>query len=171
MLFRSQRHVDRARTLRFSSTLTRPRRPVSLWPEHQIEKLCARPPTRSSSFLPCLIIRLIIQTIRRVLSGSDGIEEAPNLSRADPSGTDQSDAEHQSTDLAVGDSIPRGAPAGPQFSGLVGDLLSDVGLAVCDPIATLLPRSPICACDSVRPRTRGRSRRPAAAMNGRSPAY
>ena len=44
------------------------------------------------------------------------------------------DADHQSTDLAVGDSIPRGAPAGPQFSGLVGDLLSDVGPAVCDPI-------------------------------------
>jgi hypothetical protein len=49
-----------------------------------------------------LIIRLIIQTIRRDPSGSDQIDEASNLSRPDPSGTDQIDAEHQATDLALG---------------------------------------------------------------------
>jgi uncharacterized membrane protein len=48
-----------------------------------------------------LIIRLIIQTIRRDLSGSDQIDEASNLSRPDPSRADQIDAEHQATDLAV----------------------------------------------------------------------
>jgi hypothetical protein len=48
-----------------------------------------------------LIIRLIIQTIRRDPSGSVGIDDAPNLSRPDPSRADQSDAEHQATDLAV----------------------------------------------------------------------
>jgi hypothetical protein len=48
-----------------------------------------------------LIIPLIIQTIRRDLSGPVCIDEAPNVSRADPSGDDQIDAEHQSTDLAV----------------------------------------------------------------------
>jgi len=51
-----------------------------------------------------LIIRLIIQTIQLGPSRSDGIDEAPNVSREDPSGADQIDAEHQSTDLAVGDS-------------------------------------------------------------------
>ena len=49
------------------------------------------------SCLTCLIIRLIIQTIRRDPSGSVWIDEAPNVSRPDPSGTDQTDAEHQVT--------------------------------------------------------------------------
>jgi hypothetical protein len=53
-----------------------------------------------------LIIRLIIQTIRRDPSGSDGIDEAPNVSSPDPSGADQSDAEHQATDLPLGLSHP-----------------------------------------------------------------
>jgi hypothetical protein len=48
-----------------------------------------------------LIIRLIIQTIRRDPSGPVWIDEAPNVSRPDPSGADQTDAEHQSTDVAV----------------------------------------------------------------------
>jgi hypothetical protein len=48
-----------------------------------------------------LIIRLIIQTIRRDPSGSDQIDEASYVSRLDPSGADQIDAEHQSTDLAA----------------------------------------------------------------------
>jgi hypothetical protein len=48
-----------------------------------------------------LIIRLIIQTIRRDPSGSVWIDEAPNVSRPDRSGADQIDAEHQATDLAV----------------------------------------------------------------------
>jgi hypothetical protein len=48
-----------------------------------------------------LIIRLIIQTIRREPSRSDWIDEARDLSRPDPSGADQIDAEHQATDLAV----------------------------------------------------------------------
>jgi hypothetical protein len=42
-----------------------------------------------------------IQTIRQDLSGSDQIDEAPNLSTPDPSGADQIDVEHQATDLAV----------------------------------------------------------------------
>jgi hypothetical protein len=49
-----------------------------------------------------LIIRSIIQMIRRVPSGSVWIDEASNLSRADWSGADQIDAEHQAKDLAVG---------------------------------------------------------------------
>ena len=48
-----------------------------------------------------LIIRLIIQTIRRDPSGSVWTDEAPNVSRPDPSGADQIVAEHQATDLAV----------------------------------------------------------------------
>jgi hypothetical protein len=48
-----------------------------------------------------LIIRLVIQTIRRVPSGSVWIDEAPNLSSPDPSGADRIDAEHQATDLAA----------------------------------------------------------------------
>jgi len=39
-------------------------------------------------------------------SRSDWTDEAPNLSRADPSGADQIDAERRATDLAVGGSNP-----------------------------------------------------------------
>jgi hypothetical protein len=53
-----------------------------------------------------LIIRLIIQTIRRDPSGAIWTDEALNVSRPDPSGADQIDAEHQATDLAVGGSNP-----------------------------------------------------------------
>ena len=53
-----------------------------------------------------LIIRLIIHTIRRDRTRSDQIDEALNVSRPDPSGADQIDAEHQATDLAVGGSNP-----------------------------------------------------------------
>jgi hypothetical protein len=54
-----------------------------------------------------LIIRLIIQTIRRDPSGSDQIDEASNESRPDPSGPDQIDAEHQATDPAVASDVPK----------------------------------------------------------------
>ena len=60
-----------------------------------------------------LIIRLIIQTIRQDPSGTVWTDEAPNVSRPDPSGADQTDAEHQATDLAVGGSNPRGAHNAP----------------------------------------------------------
>jgi hypothetical protein len=50
-----------------------------------------------------LIIRLIIQTIRQDPTGSDQIDDPSNLSSPDPSGADQIDAEHQATDLAVGE--------------------------------------------------------------------
>jgi hypothetical protein len=55
---------------------------------------------------PGLIIRLIIQTIRWDRSGSVWIDGASNVSRPDRSGSDQIDAEHQDTDLAVGGSNP-----------------------------------------------------------------
>jgi hypothetical protein len=74
--------------------------------------LPAPPTPKSSSAWPAatdwgglvvagLIIRLIIQTIRRDPSGSDAIDEAPNLSSPDPTGADQIDAEHQATDLVI----------------------------------------------------------------------
>jgi hypothetical protein len=50
----------------------------------------------------CLIIRLIIQTIRRDRSGSVWTDDPSNVSRLDPSGADQIDVEHQATDLALG---------------------------------------------------------------------
>jgi hypothetical protein len=49
-----------------------------------------------------LIIRLIIQTIRRDPSEAVQIDEASNLSRPDPAGADQIDTEHQIADLVVG---------------------------------------------------------------------
>jgi hypothetical protein len=61
--------------------------------------------------LPDLIIRLIIQTIRRDPTGSVQIDDPSNVSRPDPSGSDQIDAEHQATDLAVGGSNPSRAPS------------------------------------------------------------
>jgi hypothetical protein len=57
------------------------------------------------------VTRLIIQTIRRDPSRTIQVDEASNVSRPDPSGLDQIDAEHQATDLAVGVRIPRGAPS------------------------------------------------------------
>src|ERR671918_133910 len=42
-----------------------------------------------------LIIRLITQTVRRDRSGSVGVDQAPDLSRPDPSRADQIDVEHR----------------------------------------------------------------------------
>jgi hypothetical protein len=48
-----------------------------------------------------LNIPMIIQTIVLDPSGAVWTDDAPNLSRPDPTGTDQIDAEHQATELAV----------------------------------------------------------------------
>jgi hypothetical protein len=64
-----------------------------------------------------LIIRLIIQTIRRDRSGSVWIDEASDVSRPDPTGADQIDVEHQVQIWRLGVRIPRGAHT-PQVSGL-----------------------------------------------------
>ena len=55
----------------------------------------------------CLIIPLIIRTIRLDPSGPDQIDGPSHLSRPDPFGADQIDAEHQATDLVPGCSRPR----------------------------------------------------------------
>jgi hypothetical protein len=44
-------------------------------------------PRPHRAYLPCLIIRLIIQTIRRDRSGSDQIDDPSNVSRPDPCGS------------------------------------------------------------------------------------
>src|SRR4029450_3718262 len=54
----------------------------------------------------------IIQMIRQVPSGSDGIDDACNLSSPDSCGADQFDADHQATELAV---------PGPSGSGDLGE--------------------------------------------------
>jgi hypothetical protein len=69
-----------------------------LWKEHQALNRVLDPSRLIK--LPCLIIRLIIQTIRRVASQSVWIDDASNLSRPDSSGADQIDVAHQATDLA-----------------------------------------------------------------------
>jgi hypothetical protein len=48
---------------------------------------------------------MIIQTILLDPSGAVWTDEASNVSRPDPSGADQIDAEHQATDLAVGNDL------------------------------------------------------------------
>jgi hypothetical protein len=63
-------------------------------------------PRETGLVAAALIIRLIIQTIRRDPSRPDQIDEASEVSRPDPSGADQTDAEHQPTDLVVGGSNP-----------------------------------------------------------------
>jgi hypothetical protein len=79
---------------------------------HQMKYLVFPPPVTAvvwvteDSASRGLIIRLIIQTIRLDPSGSVWTDEAPNVSRPDPSGADQIDVEHQAMDLAVGGSIP-----------------------------------------------------------------
>jgi hypothetical protein len=75
-----------------------------------------------------LIIRLIIQTIRRDRSGSVWTDEAPNVSRPDPSVADQIDAEHQTTDLAVGGSNPSRRAPSAQVGSYVGAFLVRIGV-------------------------------------------
>ena len=58
-----------------------------------------------------LIIRLIIQTIRRDPSGAVWTDGASNVSRLDRSGADQIDAEHQATDLVLLDLVEPGRVA------------------------------------------------------------
>ena len=80
-----------------------------VWIDHQIQNLVpwADVAPRMARQRPRrLIIRLIIQTIRRDRTGAVWTDEAPNVSRPDPTGADQTDAEHQATDLAVGGSNP-----------------------------------------------------------------
>ena len=52
-----------------------------------------------------LIIPMIIQTIRWNRSGPVWTDDGANLSRLDPYGSDQSDAEQQATDLVLGSPI------------------------------------------------------------------
>jgi hypothetical protein len=79
---------------------------------HQMECLVPAPPIGTvvwaapEAAARRLIIRLIIQTIRRDPSGAVWTDGPPNVSRPDRSGADQIDAEHQTTDLAVGGSNP-----------------------------------------------------------------
>jgi hypothetical protein len=58
-------------------------------------------------FVGCaLIIHLIIQTILLYPSGAVWTDEAPNVSRPDPSGADQADAEHPTRNRKVVGSNP-----------------------------------------------------------------
>ena len=68
----------------------------------------------------CLIIRLIIHTIRRGPSGSVQIDDPSNVSSPDPSGADQIDVEHQATGLAVGGSNSLAARRTPRSHALSG---------------------------------------------------
>jgi len=49
-----------------------------------------------------LIIPMIIRTTQLLPSGPNGTNDPPHLTSLDPTGADQSDAEHPPTDLAVG---------------------------------------------------------------------
>ncbi len=86
-------------------------------PRHRRRWSVLRLPTPGTTLLPGnrgvtgrrLIIRLIIQTIRQDPSRSVWIDGASNVSRPDPSGADQIDAEHQATDVRVKVRVPRPA--------------------------------------------------------------
>ena len=99
-----------------------------------------------------VIIRLIIQTIRRDPSGPDATDGPSHLSRLDPSGADQIDAEHQATDLAVGGSNPSRRATKPAGQRPVTGPPSDGSSPDCDPIATPLAGTPDTAatpCDPI----------------------
>jgi hypothetical protein len=59
----------------------------------ELDRLAAQPSGWGEHVAARLIIREIIQTIRQDLSRSDGIDDPSNVSRPDPSGADQIDAE------------------------------------------------------------------------------
>jgi hypothetical protein len=71
----------------------------------------------SSTCLPCLIIRLVIQTIRRDPSGSVQTDEAINVSRPDPSGADRTGAERQATQTDEAINVSRPDPSGADRTG------------------------------------------------------
>jgi len=50
---------------------------------------------------------MIIRTIQVIPSGPDATDDAPHLSRADPSGANRFDGVHLPTDLAVGFELPK----------------------------------------------------------------
>jgi hypothetical protein len=111
---RADLHVPKAHAARVTTDtnrkpLRRPR-PVDRASDRNIWRPC--PTSAHQPRLPCLIIRLIIHTILLDPSRAVWTDEASNVSSLDPSGSDQIDAEHQATDLAVGVRIPRGAFAG-----------------------------------------------------------
>ena len=62
-------------------------------------------PRETELVAAALIIPLIIQTILLDPSGAVWTDDPSNVSRLDPSGADQIDAEHQATDLAVPRSV------------------------------------------------------------------
>jgi hypothetical protein len=82
-----------------------------------------------------LIIHLIIQTILLYPSGAVWTDEAANVSRLDPSGADQIDAEHPSRNRKVVGSNPT--------SGSISAAQRVVALALLAPRSTVLSiRSP-----------------------------
>jgi hypothetical protein len=108
-------------------------RPASS-PERRLPASCARPASPAYTvtahydaclgirfFVGCaLIIPMIIQTILLYPSGAVWTDEAPNVSRPDPSGTVQIDAEHPSRNRKVEGSNPSsGSPRAPAFSRFV----------------------------------------------------
>jgi hypothetical protein len=68
-----------------------------------------------------LIIRLIIQTILLDPSGAVWIDDAGNVSRLDPSGTDQIDAEHPSRNRKVVGSNPTSGSKKPPRSAPISE--------------------------------------------------
>jgi hypothetical protein len=85
---------------------------------------------------PRLIPR-IIQIMRRVPSGSDRTNQAPNLHRAELSGADEIDIGHQSTDLSRTDLLELGPRAQPSL------LAQVVILAVIPPGPTTPNQTPL----------------------------
>jgi hypothetical protein len=132
----AQRPPDGRRKVSYSATgvevtLRRPQpfgRPLRLgWPSW------SRGPRNSAS--RGLIIPLIIQTIRRDPSGSDQIDRPSNVSSPDRSGADQTDAEHQATDL-----VPARSAVAPQ--GCAGGVAADgccLGWSSCDTACLIVP--------------------------------
>ena len=121
-----------------------------VWIDHQIQNLVpwADVAPRMARQRPRrLIIHLIIHTIRQDPSGSVWTDDPSNVSRPDPSGADQIDAEHQATDLVLGEwtiaglAVARGKVAEYLADGVVAELLAD---ARCTTISGLGMSDPIC---------------------------
>src|SRR5262245_25082479 len=61
-----------------------------------------------------VVIPMVIQTIQLALSEPNWTDDTSHVTSLDPTGADQSDAEHQPTDLAVGGSSPSRRATKPQ---------------------------------------------------------
>jgi hypothetical protein len=89
-----------------------------LEPDRGAPRVACRPITTPLTLVPVVrvVIPMVIQAIQPDPPGPNGTDDPPHVTGLDPTGADQSDAEHSPTDLAVGGSSPSRRATFPHVS-------------------------------------------------------